>query len=159
MLENMNEIANRSVNGNFFAEITEIENGFHVSVKHFKSEEDPCAGQSQVVSELYKVLGALELETENGKRGDVAHSGGCASVFARKEKRERYMIGSYSVLMTASQASRWNSADITEEDKDNITFFIPIRNNHYKEIRLANMLDADVELLEAFVAEPDFQKI
>jgi uncharacterized protein YceK len=159
MLENMNEIANRSVNGNFFAEITEIENGFHVSVKHFKSEEDPCAGQSQVVSELYKVLGALELETENGKRGDVAHSGGCASVFARKEKADDYLLGGFSVRMTKSQASRWNSADLTAEDMENITVFIPVKNNHYKSVRLSEMPGKDLEFMEGFVAELDFQKV
>lgn len=159
MLETMNEIANRSINGNFVAEIIEVEKGFHVSVKHFKSEEDPCAGQSQVVSELYKVLGALELETENGKRSDVSHSGGCASVVARKEKADDYLLGGFSVSMTKSQANRWNSADLTAEDMETITVFVPVQNNHYKTVRLSEMPGKDLEFMEGFVAELDFQKV
>lgn len=87
MLERMNETANKAINGNFVAEISKVGEEFLVSVKHHNTDEDPCAGQNQVVSEIYKVLGACNLD----KVGSVSHSGGCASVRAKAEPKKYFI--------------------------------------------------------------------
>ena len=82
MLKVIREKANKAVHGNFVAEVFQSGQEYLVTVKHFNIDEDPCAGQSQVVSELYKALGACDLDGV----GFVSHSGGYASIRAKEGK-------------------------------------------------------------------------
>jgi hypothetical protein len=149
MLEVMNETANKAINGNFVAEISKVGEEFLVSVKHYNIDEDPCAGQSQVVSELYKVLGACNLD----KVGSVSHSGGCASVRAKKEKQLSCQIANYSVEMTKSQMIRWNSGSITPSDENEILVNIPTSGNNYKVVKLCDLDEATKDFMNDFGAE------
>lgn len=67
----------------FVTEVEECENSICVSVKHENADNDPCAGQNQVVGELYKSLFRLGLSMGSSK---VNHSGGCAHVYVNKKK-------------------------------------------------------------------------
>jgi len=151
MLERMNETANKAINGNFVAEISKVGEEFLISVKHHNTDEDPCAGQNQVVSEIYKVLGACDLD----KVGSVSHSGGCATVRAKNGKQLSCQIANYSVEMTRSQMNRWNSGSITPSDENEILVNIPTSGNNYKVVKLCDLDEETKDFINDFEVEFD----
>lgn len=157
MSEVLNAKANKAIHGNFVAEIVKMGEEFLVSVKHHNSDEDPCAGQSQVVSELYKALGACDLD----KAGSVSHSGGCASVKAKKQQKQIFNIDWYETEMTANQAKRWNDGDLNADDEKEMLVYIPIPGNHYKLVKFCDLDEEIRDFLEGreAVLNPYFSKM
>ena len=76
MKNNLNEIAQASIHGDFLADVHQDGENFIVSVKHYKHHKDHCRGQNEVVGELYKAIGALGFN----KLENITHGGGFACV-------------------------------------------------------------------------------
>ena len=76
MENNLNEIAQGAIHGDFLADVSKVGENFVVSIKHYKHDEDHCRGQNQVVGELHKAIGALNLN----KLENITHGGGFACV-------------------------------------------------------------------------------
>lgn len=85
----------------------------------------------------------------------------CAKAYAKESKKfnqtstnakQLYEIGGYQVEMTSDQAKRWNTANITKEDKKTILVFIPKPQNHYQALFLGELDKETVSFMEDFEA-------
>lgn len=148
MIEAMNEKANKVIHGDFVAEVVKVGEDFLVSVKHFNTDQDPCAGQNKVVTELYKVLEACDLD----KVGTFLHSGGFASVKAKSQPKVFFGIANYDVEMTLSQSKRFNKGDLNLWDEQEILVSIPIPVNHYKVVKFCDLDEETKSFMEDFEA-------
>ena len=151
MLSKMIDKANSVVNGNYIVDIVDRNSSYFVSVRHYDIDNDPCAGQNEVLHQLYRVLGACYLN----KIGNILHSGGSASVLCKIEESQYYHIGNYEVRMVKSLADKWNTGGIHSSDESEIDVFIPIPVNHYKIVRYCDLFDDIKDFMSDFEAIPN----